>query len=230
MNQEKKYKSRPFCKGRIKGIVFDFDGTLLDSTREGLNRFIQIATNLGLEVNDEMIATIKNMWGVPGHILIAECWPHMSSEMFMHEWETFDSVHPIALFPGVENVLADIAQRVSLSLLTARSWSTHAQLRLHGIHEHFCFVCTLDDSPMSKPHPESIKPVLEHYHESGIGLNNLVFVGDSVRADYALARALGIDFIALTWGSSSRSDFLAAGLDNSCIIDTLEDLPPILFA
>ena len=215
---------------RWKGIVFDFDGTLLDSTREGLSRFIRIAMNLDLEVNDDMIATIKRMWGVPGHILISTCWPHISPETFMREWETFDSANPIALFPGVVDILAVLAQHVPLSLLTARSWSTHAQMRFHGISEHFCFVCTLDDSPMPKPHPESIGPLLEQYKQRGIKLNDLVLVGDSVRMDYVLARALGTDFIALTWGSSSLDDFLAAGLDASCIIDTLEELQTLFFS
>lgn len=212
-----------------KGIVFDFDGTLLNSTREGLNRFIQIATNLGLEIDDDMIATTKRAWGAPGHVLTSTCWPHISHEIFMHEWETFDSANPIALLPGVVDVLTVLAQYVPLSLLTARSWSTHAQMRFHGIREHFSFVCTLDDSPMPKPHLESIRPLLEQYHQRGIELNDLVLVGDSVRIDYALARALDVDFIALTWGSSSRNDFLAAGLDSSSIIDALEELQTLLF-
>lgn len=212
-----------------KGIVFDFDGTLLNSTQEGLSRFIQIAVNLGLEVNDNMIATIKRMWGVPGHVLISTCWPHVSHEMFMREWETFDSVNPIALFPGVANTLAVLAQHFSLSLLTARGWSTHAQMRFHGIREHFRFVCTLDDSPMQKPHPESIRPLLEQYRQHGIGPHDLVLIGDSVRADYALAHALGLDFIGLTWGSSSHNDFLAAGVDGKCIVNTIEDISCMIF-
>lgn len=137
---------------------------------------------------------------------------------------------PIALFPGVADILVALAQHVPLSLLTARSWSTHAQMRFHGIREHFCFVCTLDDSPISKPHPESIRPLLKQYSQRGIELRDLALVGDSVRMDYALACALGTDFIALTWGSNSRNDFLVAGLDASCIIDTLEELQLLFFS
>lgn len=214
---------------RWKGVVFDFDGTLLDSTQEGLSRFIQIAINLDLEVNDDMIAIVKRMWGSPGHVLVSTCWPHVSREIFMREWETFDSINSIALFPGVADTLAVLAQHISLSVLTARSWSTHAQMRFHGIREHFRFVCTLDDSPMPKPHPESIRPLLEQYRKYSIELNELVLVGDSVRTDYALACALGIDFIGLTWGSNSCNDFLAAGVDEKCIIDTIKDLSRMIF-
>lgn len=115
-----------------------------------------------------------------------------------------------------------------MSILTSRDQSTHFQLQFHGLDSLFSFVCTLEDSHAPKPNPSSIEPLLRDYERHGILLNDLVFVGDSVHSDYGLAQAIGMDFIAVTWGVNTRNDFLAAGMDPRYIIDTIEDLPHIL--
>lgn len=216
-------------KTKWKGIVFDFDGTLIDSQREGLKRFLRIADLLGLAVSEEILLQIKKMWGVPGHVLVQASWPETSVSKFMDTWEMFDSKNPLFLFPGTREIIERLSLQFRLSLLTSRDKSTHFQLQCNNLEELFSFVCTLRDSPMPKPHPRSIEPLLDQYKRHGITLKDLVLVGDSVHSDYGLAQALDMDFIAVTWGVNPRNDFVAAGINEQYVIDTIEDLPRLLF-
>lgn len=213
-----------------KGIIFDFDGTLLNSYGEGMRRFCAVAVSLGLPVSEHTIARIKKIWGVPGHILVQTCWPEVSMDTFMGAWETFDSIHPISLFPGVQDLTRQLSLHMPLSILTSRGRSTHFQLRCNNLEPLFSFICTLDDSSVPKPHPQSIEPLIRQYGRRGIAAEDLVFIGDSVGSDYELARALGMDFIAVTWGNNTRDDFIAAGLDARYIIDAIEDLSRLIIS
>ncbi len=212
-----------------KGIVFDFDGTLIDSQHEGLKRFLGIAASLGLSISDDNVAQIRRLWGVPGYVLVQTCWPDMPVDVFMDQWEVLDRENPLLLFSETKNILERLCLQFSLSILTSRGrGSTHFHLQYHRIKSLFSFICTLDDSSVPKPNPCSIEPLLRQYERCGIMVNDLIFVGDSIHSDYGLARAIGIDFIAVTWGVNTHNDFLAAGLDPRYIIDTIEDLPRIL--
>ncbi len=214
---------------RKQGIIFDLDGTVLNSTEEGKSRFIAIATMLGLGVDDEITAKAWAMWGVPAAVMISTCWPHVHPEIFITAWKEYDRQNPLPLFSGVKETLALLAARFHLSICTSRTGeSTHVQLKSNDIDSLFSFVYTYDNSPAHKPDPESIRLLLEDYARHGISHRELVVVGDSVHSDYGLARAVGIEFIALTWGNNSRDDFLAAGLEGCRILDTIEDLLNLL--
>ncbi len=213
---------------RYKGIIFDFDGTLLDSIHEGLNRFVLIAQSFGLVVDEMMLAKVRSVWGASGYTMVPACWPDVNLNEFLDAWEEFDTLHPIAAFPGARETIDALSQEFHLSICTARGRSTHAQLRFHAIDQYFGFVCTRHDSERAKPHPESIVPLLHHYARHEIFPQDLVIVGDSVHSDYALARGVGIDFIAVTSGNNSRNDFLDAGVDMDHIIDSVCDLSDIL--
>jgi len=214
---------------RWKGVVFDFDGVLLDSQSVGCQRFVEIARSLDLPVSDDTIGRVKKIWGTPGAVLVKGCWPDACTDTFMHQWEKFDGTHPIPLFSGIQEMIYTLSATRVLTVLTSRGWSTHFQLSHHGIDSFFAFVCTLDDSPMPKPHPRSIEPLLDFYgnlHDAS--LFDLVLVGDSVDSDYGLAQVTGIDFVAASWGNNSREDFLAAGLPPEYIADSMEHLLKML--
>lgn len=214
---------------RWKGVVFDFDGTLLSSHLTGRERFINIAVSLNLPVSEIILDHIKKMWGAPGYVLIQTSWPDACTQDFMHQWETFDSKNPLSLFPGTREMVQTLSTTRHISLLTSRSWSTHFQLRHHAIDSFFSFVCTLEDSPAPKPDPRSIEPLLHLYGvHHRIGLKDLVLVGDSVQSDYELARIIGMDFIAVSWGNNTREDFLAAGVKQCNIVDSIDHLLCIL--
>lgn len=211
-----------------KGIIFDLDGTLLNSVEAGKERFLAIAAMLGLAMNDEIMAHAWSMWGAPARTMISACWPHVNPEVFIALWVEDDIRHPLALFPGVKETLTLLASRFHLSICTSRDTSTHAQLKGNDIDSLFSFIYTQSDCPVPKPNPESIRLLLKDYARHNIYHYDLILVGDSVYSDYALARAAGIEFIALAWGHNSRDDFLAAGVEEHRILDTIEDLARLL--
>ena len=212
-----------------KGIIFDFDGTIIDSTHEGVELCCKVAAIHKLPVPDGMKEYIRTLWGKPAHELIKICWPTANGEEFLKDWQELDSQHPISIFPGVKKVLPILAQKYTLSILTSRGKkATHTQLAFHDLHPLFSYVYALEDCPVPKPDPKSIFPLLQKYEESGIGKDALLIVGDSVYADMALARAVDIDFIGVTWGHSSREDFETAGVRKERITDSADELVGII--
>ena len=214
---------------RWKGVVFDFDGVLLDSRSVGCERFAEIARSLHLPIFDDTVERIKKIWGAPASVLVTACWPDTCVDTFMRQWEKLDGTYPIALFPGTKEAVELLSSQFVLSILTSRGRSTHFQMQYHVIGQLFSFVCTLDDSPAPKPHSSSIDPLLDLYSEHhNLSLCDLVLVGDSVHSDYGLARAISMDYIAASWGNNSREDFLAAGLPAEYVADSMEHLLQIL--
>lgn len=71
---------------RHKGIIFNLDGTLIDSQREGFQRFLRVGASLGLSAPDDAVLTqVRKMWGVPAHVLVQTCWPDMLAHVFIDE-------------------------------------------------------------------------------------------------------------------------------------------------
>lgn len=212
-----------------KGIILDFDGTIIDSTQEGVELCCKTAVIHKLPVPDGMKEYIRTLWGRPAHELIKICWPTANAEEFLKTWEELDAEQPISIFPGIKKVLPILAQNYTLSILTSRhKKAVHTQLAFHDLHAFFSFVYALEDCPVPKPDPKSIFPLLQKYEESGIGKDALLIVGDSVYADMALARAVDIDFIGVAWGHSSREDFQNAGVYKERVADSAEKLARII--
>lgn len=212
----------------IKGLVFDFDGVIIASTIEGLERFRHVAELLDLEVTDAIMDHVRGLWGKPATELVKEFWPYTDAEIFKNVWDRYDSQNPISLFPGIKDALTRLSQTFTLGLLTSRDFSTHFQLRHHGLTPLFTYVQTLSDCPLPKPHPSSIKPLLEKYKRKMIDMRNIVFIGDSTHSDFCLAKEIGMNFIGVTWGQATREDFQRAGLRSDYIVDSVPDLLHLL--
>lgn len=207
-----------------KGVIFDFDGTILDSGKDGVERLLNVAQSLGLDCSQERHAFIRSLWGKTGYDLIEQCWPSVDPMIVLDTWEKFDYETPYPLFPGAKESIEVLGRVNTLSILTSRRESTHAQLAFNELRNSFTFVHTLQECPQPKPHPASIEPLLKRYEALGVRKESLVYVGDSVHADWQLAREVGIQFLAVSWGQSAPEEFLASGVQPGQIVSTFSQL------
>jgi phosphoglycolate phosphatase len=111
------------------------------------------------------------------------------------------------LFPGLAALLAGLAERRALAVLTNKPGALARKiLDGLGVLPRFAAVVGGDEAPR-KPDPTGLLAILAR---AGAAPADAVLVGDSA-VDVATARAAGVAMIAVTWGLVARADLAAAG-------------------
>ena len=214
-----------------RGICFDLDGTLINSGPGGLIQFYKVARILNLPMSEEIETKLTAIWGQHPSSLIKTAWPGTDIGRFYTQWEDLDIAEPWPVFPGTKETLAKLYfNHFYLSILTSRNIRTAIpQLEHNDLLQFFGLVIAADSSPHKKPDPRSIEPIFEKYRNFGIDPKQVFFVGDTVEGDWKLAQAVGLEFFAvLSGGMDTNAKFLAAGIPENHIINSVADLPRIL--
>lgn len=220
----------------IQAILFDFDGTILNSSIRGQtaqDRFFEIAKGLGLPVTEEHKKKVAELWGAhnPRNI-VAEYWPQQDFEIFIRAWCAVDALpeYRPPLIPYARETLHALRHEdFFLGILTDRDIaSTASIMRVHKIWQLFDLVWARDDSPEGgKGNPECARHVVNCLRERGFWREDMLLIGDS-KTDFEFARAAQIRFIGVLSGFSTESDFLALRLSEDCIISSIAALPALL--
>jgi len=186
----------------LKLIVFDVDGTLVDS--QDLIVAAQGATFRahGLEPpSRERSLSIVGLSLLQAFRVLAPDGPAESlAEGYKTAFQRLraDPAYREPLFKGAAELLAEFAARddVELGIATGKSRRGVAHLLdRHGWAGIFATIQTADDHP-SKPHPAMLEKALA---ETGADRRDSVMVGDST-FDMAMARDAGIGAIGVSWG------------------------------
>lgn len=143
-----------------KAVIFDLDGTLVDSMGiwkeldiEYLSRFqIELPNDLQSEIEGmsfyETAAYFKKRFSIPGSVEeITACWNEMAAYKYTHE---------VPLKKGVREFLA-LCKKNNLKLGIASSNSKElvvSVLRAHGIETYFDAICTSGHGEKGKPAPD----------------------------------------------------------------------------
>lgn len=143
-----------------KAVIFDLDGTLVDSMWIWKEIDIRFLGKYGLEVpeglNDalegysfyETAVYFKEHFLLPLSIEeIMAVWNKMAAEMYIHE---------IPLKDGVKEFISLLKEKnMPLGIATSNSRElTKACLRANGILDAFEYICTSDEVPKGKPEPD----------------------------------------------------------------------------
>ena len=177
-------------------ILFDFDGTLADSQFIGLevlkrlqDKYHSKAPSLTMVRNFGMREVIKKIHFplIKLPALVRDVRAELSKKML-----------EISLFRGWVPVLPILAKKYTLGIVSSNSVeNVNVFLKHHNIQGLFDFVYS-DNSVFGK------QVVLKRLcKKQGIGLNELVYVGDENR-DIQAGCKLGIPVIAVSWGYNSK--------------------------
>lgn len=213
-----------------RGLCFNLDGTLIDSSKSGLERILQLAKARNLPATPEIEQGIRNMWGANPLLIIETFWPQENPRAFFAAWEDLDIAEPHPAFPGTREALKKLYPYFNMSIVTNRHPKIiFAQLLYNGIVELFEQIITPAHNGHKKPEPEIMEPIFEEYKANQTERKDIILVGDTVECDWKLAQAVGIEFYAvLSGGVDTREKFLATGVPKDHIIDSVADLPRIL--
>ncbi len=189
-----------------KLIIFDMDGTLVNSSITIANAINYVRKNLGFEPMDE--ETILRL--VNDHsINPAERFYHAKAfdadhEKWFSEYYTKNHEHELVLYNGIKELLFTLREQgKSIAVATnAYRGSTIESLTYLGIYELFDAIACYDDVTQGKPHPDMLYKILD---ELDYKAEETVFIGDGPRDELAAVEAK-IDYIMVDWGFSEHGD------------------------
>lgn len=214
----------------LKLIVFDCDGTLVDSQHMICTamREAYLSHDLPVPEREAMLSIVglslmeafAELGKGTARFPVASLAEHY--KLAFHALrESGEQMEP--LYPGAREAVDALSRRadVVLGLATGKS-QRGARLVLghHGLLDRFITIQTADDAP-SKPDPGM---VLHAMRDAGATPENTVVVGDTV-FDIAMARAAGASAIGVSWGYHTRDSLLAAGAP---VIEAFATLEPTL--
>ncbi len=209
-------------------IIFDLDGTLIDSTGDiawAVNRTLE---GLGREVVDTETVKSSVGWGVRS--LLENLMPGEDPQMIDGARGVFLEYYgghldvETHLYAGVFETLEHFKARGKLmALVTNKPVSlTGKVLEAFAVSGFFAMVLGGDSLPRKKPHPEPLLKVVEDL-QAPVG--RTVFVGDSA-IDCETGRRAGIITIGAAYGFRGRGELVEAGCD--MIIEKLDELKEIV--
>lgn len=180
-----------------KGILFDLDGTLLDTSGLIIHTFeYAFEKVLNRKISR---AEILRYWGVP----LADAMQELSPE----HWEELLSVYReynvtkhdelVMPFPDVNQTLHQLTQAgIKCAVVSSKLATVVKQgLRLYNMDEYFVEVIGAEHCTQHKPHPE---PVLRGLAALNMGAQECIMVGDT-EFDILSAQAAGVRSVAVSW-------------------------------
>ncbi len=210
----------------LAAALFDFDGTLVDTT-EMIFQSMRHATSCVLGRDDfsreELLANVGQPLPRQMEILDAEKAELLLEAYRAHHEEHHDAL--IAEFPGVDEALYRLrAAGVRVVVVTSKRRRSveMALAKFPGLDLVVDLFVTMEDTTEHKPHPEPLLKGLELMGD--VPMEQAVYVGDSP-FDVQAAKAAGLTSVAVSWGAFSEDTLREAEPDHLVPdIDTAVDV------
>jgi phosphoglycolate phosphatase len=187
----------------IQLVVFDLDGTLIDSKVDLANAVNATRRDLGLEPLPDSLVFSYVGNGAPVLIrkALGDGYPeeqYQRSLQFFLQYYREHMLDHTRLYPGVREALDRMrAAGVLMAVLTNKPVRFSRDLiRGLGVADHFAVVYGGNSFETKKPHPEGLETLMR---ELGARPETTLVVGDSA-VDVRTARNAGVRSCGVTWG------------------------------
>ena len=214
----------------LRLVVFDLDGTLVDSLSTIQQSMAGAAVRRGLAAPDP--ARVREVVGLPLREAVGAVfdpapesqWDDLAQAYKDAFWEIVgQGDHDEPLYPGVLDCL-DALDRDGFLLGIATGKGRRGldtTLNLHDLRARFVTLQTSDTGP-GKPHPAMLRRAMA---EAGVDAAATVMIGDTT-FDIEMAKAAGVAAIGVSWGYHAVDGLRAVGADH--IATAFADLPPAI--
>lgn len=208
-------------KSAIQGVLFDWDGTLVNSYDADADAYLAMFREMGIP------------WGVE------ELTQHYSPDWYAvyraaglprHRWDAADTAwrkqyakHRPKLMAGTRRILSRLSTRHRLGLVTSgdRDRVTR-QLRSFRLTQLFAARICSGDTQRKKPHPEPLQVAMEKMR---LHPSTCVYVGDSPQ-DIEMARGAGVFAIGVLGPFPTEKRLRASRPD--LLLESIQSLPDAL--
>lgn len=201
---------------KYKCIIFDIDGTILDTEKMNLiplKRLIKEVKGIDVKYEDLIFAL-----ALPGKETLRRLEFDNIEENY-DKWVKYVGEYEkgAELYKGIDTVIKKLHKNnINLGIVSSKTKSQYdIDFLKTGLHECMKSVVLVDDTENHKPHPE---PILKAINDIGCKKDDCIYVGDTL-SDYICSKNVGIDFALATWGCKDRK-----GIKEEIELRNVEDL------
>jgi len=212
---------------KVKGILLDLDGTIVDSKEAYLEALRTAFKMTGQKMVNARIAT-EIPKRLEQNLSIKDLLHGIDAQKFLDAYlnayyqNTSTKTKPI---PKVSDTLKKLAEKAKLALITMRyvpKEKVVKELEKFGLEKYFQYVVTALDTCNPKPSPEAL---IKCVKQLDIQMCECVVVGDSV-ADVKAGKNAGAKTVAVLSGIFSRKELESEKPD--LILESVNKLPDFL--
>lgn len=194
--------------------LFDFDGTIADSSRCAIDSTIETFRNFDIPEPSE--AAVVDLMGVP----IERSFEILGGEIFLSRKATevytfFRKVYAaksetsISVFAGIPDLIMALLQTgCNIAIVSSKkSDVVRNNLKTLYLSEYVKMIVGSDNVDHYKPHPEPIQKALNILGSAD--LSEVLMIGDAT-VDIEMAHRAGVDSCGVTWGAHSEEQLITA--------------------
>jgi len=211
----------------MRTILFDFDGTLMD-TWPGIETTLRASLQaLDIPVREETIT--RDLVGIPLKRVFEELLGDDSANAYLAT-QKYRELFPIVgmlgarPFEGVVRMLEKLVEQGrALFLVTARNEAiTKQMMKSHGLTGFFTWVRGEQEGEVPDGKDHMMAEVIQRF---GLDPGDCVMVGDR-RYDVEAARANGVRAVGVTYGYGTEEELQDAGA--ALLVGSIEELEELL--
>lgn len=203
-----------------KLIIFDMDGTLVNSSITIANAINYVRKNLGFEpMESKKILTLVNDHTInPAQVFYHAKAFDKDHEKWFSEYYTKNHENELVLYDEIKELLFTLKNRGKKLAVATNAYrgSTIESLTHLDVYALFDAIACYDDVLQGKPHPDMLYKLLD---ELDINEKEAIFIGDGPRDEMA-AKAANIDYIMVDWGFTEHGD--------KDVVNSVQELKEIL--
>lgn len=191
-------------------VIFDWDGTLMDSVGRIVSSMQRTAARLNLVQPSE--AAVRDIIGISLEPAIERLFGTLSdADMTMfkdvyRQQYVHEDITPSPLFPGAQVLLESLRERGhTLAVATGKARHGLERVWQEANIEHLFHASRCADETASKPHPLMLHELLA---ETGHAVEDAIMIGDSIH-DMQMAQNAGMARIAVGFGAHDASRLAA---------------------
>jgi len=210
-----------------KLVIFDWDGTLMDSVERIVSSMRSAAVDVGLPIPDA--EKVKNIIGLSLPEAIMTIFPGCTDEnveqlvlAYKKQYVTVDNT-PTPLFEHALELLEKLKQdNRLLAVATGKGRNGLERVMAESNTNAYFNNSKCADESTSKPSPDMILQLL---NELNVKAENAVVIGDTVH-DMGMAKNANVDRIGVTMGVHTRDELSL--FQPVAIVDSLAELSSVL--
>lgn len=191
---------------KYKHIIFDIDGTMLDSAYADLTALQKVLSEL--QHRDYPISDLRFALGIPGEVALKQLGVKDVS-MANQRWNRYmkELAHTMRLFEGIKELLLELKGRgIELGIITSKNRKEfQSDFTPFGLDAYFGTIITVEDSVAPKP---SAEPMLAYLNKTGTHPQEVLYIGDT-SYDKECATNAKVDFGVAAWGCCSAEQIHA---------------------
>ena len=189
----------------LKAVLFDLDGTIIDSNNAIFETYTQVAKRLGAEPPD--IEVLRGLLGQPSNLNLPILFGDNKDARPIYNEVVIKTHENLPTLPRVKETLEKID--LPMGIVTSKRKANAIEV-LGELYEKFDVLITPEQTVKQKPDPE---PMHLACKKLSVKPEECVYIGDTVR-DYKTAMNSGTEFIALIDKGSTAEQFNELGAKN----------------